>query len=120
MINTADNSNPKAHTHKNSNEDLDKSGRRFRILFENSRDANLIIEDDLFVDCNDATVRMLGYKTKEDILNVRPSKISPEFQSDGERSVDKEKEMIALVHIPEHPPHLCRLKVPGYSGQSPR
>ncbi|MCK5742289.1 MAG: PAS domain S-box protein [Chlorobi bacterium] len=97
MINPADSSNTQANTHKTSKKDPESNGLRFRILFENSRDANLIIEDNLFVDCNDATVRMLGYKTKEDILNVHPSELSPKYQADGQSSVDKEKEMIAFA-----------------------
>ena len=67
---------------------------RFHALFNGSYDAILILENGKFVDCNDATLRMLGYQTKEEVLNLHPSKLSPEFQPDGRRSDEKANEMI--------------------------
>lgn len=67
---------------------------KYRIFFENSTDAMLIIKDYLFVDCNLATVKMLGYDKKEELLNAHPSELSPEFQPDGKKSYDKAIEMM--------------------------
>jgi two-component system cell cycle sensor histidine kinase/response regulator CckA len=69
----------------------------YRELFERSADANLIIDGDTFVDCNDATVKMLRYTTREELLQTHPSELSPEFQPDGQVSFEKANEMMALA-----------------------
>ena len=72
-------------------------GNKYKSFFENSADAMLIIENDEFVDCNPATVAMLGYENKEGIINIPPFKLSPEFQPDGRLSFDKSAEMISIA-----------------------
>ncbi len=57
----------------------------------------LIIENGEFVDCNSATVSMLGYDRKEELINTPPFKLSPEFQPDGSSSFDKAEEMMRLA-----------------------
>jgi len=69
----------------------------YRDLFERSADAILIIEGDTFVDCNEATVRMLRYPSKEDVLLSHPSELSPPTQPDGRDSFEKANEMIAIA-----------------------
>jgi len=70
---------------------------RYREIFERSADAILIIDDDTFVDCNQATVDMLGYGDKEELLRSHPSQLSPEKQPDGRSSFEKANEMIATA-----------------------
>jgi PAS domain S-box-containing protein len=70
---------------------------KYRELFNKSADACLIIGNGLFVDCNQATVDMLGFKTKAEVLNTHPSILSPEFQSDGQSSLEKADQMMALA-----------------------
>jgi len=89
---------------KNVQENLRKSilkteasEKRFRELFEKSSDANLIIENGLFTDCNESALKMLDYHSKTDLLNTHPSAVSPEFQSDGQASVDKANEMMQIA-----------------------
>jgi PAS domain S-box-containing protein len=67
----------------------------YRELFERSADANLIIDGDTFVDCNEATVKMLRYADREELLQTHPSELSPEFQPDGRISYEKANEMMA-------------------------
>jgi PAS domain S-box-containing protein len=69
----------------------------YRELFEHSADAILIIEGETFVDCNDATVEMLRYKSREQVLQTHPSELSPEKQPDGRDSFEKANEMIAIA-----------------------
>ena len=76
---------------------LRESEKKFRDLFEKSEDALLIIENGKFADCNQATVRMLRYKDKNEILNTYPSVLSPEKQPDGRDSLEKANEMIAIA-----------------------
>jgi PAS domain S-box-containing protein len=76
---------------------LHKDDKKYRSFFENSADAMLIIEDGKFVDCNSATVLMLGYDRKEELINTPPFKLSPKFQPDGSSSIDKADEMMRLA-----------------------
>lgn len=76
---------------------MNNNDNRYRSFFENSADAMLIIENDEFVDCNSATVEMLGYVSKEEIINKPPFKLSPKFQPDGCLSFDKATEMIRIA-----------------------
>ena len=53
----------------------------YRELFERSADAILILDGDRFVDCNQATVEMLRYRDKAELLRTHPSELSPPRQS---------------------------------------
>jgi diguanylate cyclase (GGDEF)-like protein/PAS domain S-box-containing protein len=68
-----------------------------RILFENFKDAILIIKNEKFIDCNQAAIDMLGYKNKSEVLQTHPSELSPDKQSDGQNSFTKAKKLIDLA-----------------------
>ncbi len=70
---------------------------KYRIMFEKSKDAILIIENEKFVNCNQAAVDMLGYKNKKEILKTHPSQLSPDKQPDGTDSFTKANEMMDLA-----------------------
>ena len=70
---------------------------QYRALFEQSADAILIIDGDRFVDCNQATVDMLRYRDKQELLETHPSELSPPTQPDGRDSFEKANEMIAIA-----------------------
>jgi PAS domain S-box-containing protein len=70
------------------------SEKKYRRLFEHSKDAILIIENEIFVDCNQATVDLLGYEDKNRLLQTHPSELSPPSQPDGRDSFSKAKEMM--------------------------
>jgi len=80
-------------------EKTEESEKKFRELFEKSGDAILIIENEKFVDCNQATVAMLKYDTKEEFLDTHPSKVSPEMQPDGRKSLEKANKMMETALI---------------------
>jgi PAS domain S-box-containing protein len=69
----------------------------YRELFERSADAILIIENERFVDCNEAAVRMLRHSSREAVLRTHPSELSPPTQPDGRDSFSKANEFIALA-----------------------
>lgn len=71
-----------------------ESEERFRRIFDETTESILLLEDGVFVDCNQATLRMLRMKSKEELLNTRPHEVSPVFQPDGMRSSEKEKHHI--------------------------
>ncbi len=79
---------------KRAKTEVEKSEKRIRELFEKSADSLLVIINRKFVDCNEATLNMLKYGSKKELLNVHPSKLSPEFQPDGRKSKEKADEMI--------------------------
>jgi PAS domain S-box-containing protein len=80
-----------------------RQGDPYRKLFERSADAILIIKNGRFVDCNQATVDMLRFKTRDQALQAHPSELSPPLQPDGRDSREKADEMIALAF--EHGNH---------------
>ncbi|PLX02667.1 MAG: hypothetical protein C0594_11670, partial [Marinilabiliales bacterium] len=80
------------------NEKLSDSDRIYKILFNNSTDPILIIENNKFVDCNNAAVKLLQYKSKKELLNQHPADFSPEFQPDGESSMQKAEELLRLAY----------------------
>lgn len=69
----------------------------YETIFQKSTDGMLIIADGKFVDCNNATVNMLGYTNKEQLLNTHPSELSPEFQPDGRTSYEKAEDNSKFV-----------------------
>jgi PAS domain S-box-containing protein len=73
------------------------SEERFRRLFEDSADPILILNEDGFVDCNQSAVEILEYQTKDDLLSKQPWEISPEFQYDGIKSIDKVKDVVKVA-----------------------
>ncbi|MBN4085313.1 sigma 54-interacting transcriptional regulator, partial [Flavobacteriaceae bacterium AH-315-B10] len=77
---------------------LKLSEKKFKELFNKSSDALLIIKNNIFIDCNIATCKMLGYATKNEFLSVHPSKLSPRIQPDGKNSFKKADEMIRLAY----------------------
>jgi PAS domain S-box-containing protein len=71
--------------------------RALKLLFERSADAILLIDGDVFVDCNQAAVNLLQYSSKNELLLTHLSVLSPPFQPDGRSSFEKANEMIAAA-----------------------
>ncbi|WP_173983254.1 EAL domain-containing protein [Magnetospirillum sp. SS-4] len=72
-----------------------ESEERMRTLFDSSPDPAWIIEDNRFIECNDAAVSILGYPSKDVLLFIHPSQLSPPVQPDGESSFSKAERMMA-------------------------
>jgi diguanylate cyclase (GGDEF)-like protein/PAS domain S-box-containing protein len=70
---------------------------RLRTLFDQSPDPVWIIENGMFVECNEAAVTMLGYSSKIELMDTHPSRLSPPIQPDGEDSFRKAERMMALA-----------------------
>lgn len=81
----------------NATEQSNENESKYKSLFEMADDAILVIENNTFIDCNYAVVKMLGYKNKEELLNTHPSELSPETQPDGRLSFEKAQEMMNLA-----------------------
>jgi diguanylate cyclase (GGDEF)-like protein/PAS domain S-box-containing protein len=82
---------------KKTEQEFKNSEKKYRVLFEKTPDAILIIDNNEFVDCNDATVKMLRYKNKKELLMTHPSVLSPPTQPDGRESWEKAEAMISIA-----------------------
>ena len=69
----------------------------FERLFELSPDPSWIIDGNQFIECNEAAVKALGYKSRNEFLSLHPSKLSPPKQPDGEDSFSKAERMMAIA-----------------------
>ncbi|MCD6580485.1 MAG: cache domain-containing protein [Desulfuromusa sp.] len=78
-------------------EKLRSSEEKYRVFFENSANAMLMIRSGKFVDCNLAALNLLGYENKESFLYLSPENLSPELQSDGQWSSIKAYEMMQIA-----------------------
>ena len=83
---------------RRSEQEVLERERLFRLLFERSGDANLLIDGNHFVDCNQATVDLLKAVDKASVLGAHPGQLSPGTQPDGRASTEKAEEMITLAH----------------------
>jgi PAS domain S-box-containing protein len=70
----------------------------FSRLFNESTDPILLLSENQFIDCNQSTIKILGYHTKEEVLQKSPWNLSPYFQLDGRLSSEKAKEMMSIAY----------------------
>ena len=71
-----------------------ESEQRFMDVLYASEDAILLLDNDVFVDCNRAAARMLGYACRDDFLRRNPADLSPPTQPDGRDSREKAQELL--------------------------
>ena len=73
-----------------------ESEDRYRVLFETSREAMMILAPPewKFVSANSATLTLFGVKEQETFVSLSPWALSPLTQPDGRPSMDKAREMI--------------------------
>ncbi|AKD01858.1 PAS domain S-box protein [Pontibacter korlensis] len=69
---------------------------KYKLLFESSYDAILLFKDGVVVDCNDKAIEFFRC-TREDLIGKSPRHYSPEFQPDGESSVQKTERIMRQV-----------------------
>lgn len=77
-------------------DELEKNQLKYKTLFDSANDAIFLMDEDIFIDCNNKTLEMFECK-REDIINKPPYEFSPEFQPDGQPSKEKALEKISAV-----------------------
>ena len=84
--------------HGGGGEVLADGDARYRLLFERSADAILLLDThtNQFVEYNQAALDMLRC-TREELRALHPSLLSPRLQEDGRESFEKANEMIAAA-----------------------
>ncbi len=76
---------------------LKEGEKKFRLLFERSSDPMFLLDRYSFFDCNEAALKRLQAKDKNDV-RVHHSRLSPERQPDGSPSREKARKMIDLAY----------------------
>ncbi|MHA1669619.1 MAG: hybrid sensor histidine kinase/response regulator, partial [Promethearchaeota archaeon] len=61
---------------------------KYHTLFESANDSIFLMDEDIFIDCNQKTLDLFNCK-REEIINQPPYRFSPEFQPDGMSSKEK-------------------------------
>jgi diguanylate cyclase (GGDEF)-like protein/PAS domain S-box-containing protein len=85
---------------KKAESDLRDSEEKFRLLFEAAPDPILLMDDSFrFIDCNSAAVHMFGVANRGNVLHRNLAYFSPEYQPDGELSLDKTENVIRLAYV---------------------
>jgi len=82
---------------KRYEEMLQNSENRYRVLFEDSADATLLMGEEGFLDCNSAALQLFGYSAEAPMLH--PADISPPSQPDGTPSLAASKQKIAAAFL---------------------
>jgi len=77
-------------------EAVEKNEKRYRTIFESSRDAVMTLAPPFwkFTSGNTATVRMFRTKDEKAFISLGPWEVSPKYQPDGQLSAAKAKKMI--------------------------
>ncbi|HLG99418.1 MAG TPA: EAL domain-containing protein [Bryobacteraceae bacterium] len=78
---------------------LRDSASKHRVLFEEAADANLLMSENGFLDCNEAALKMFGYSSKAEFLALRPDEFSPQDQPDGTSSREGSERNIAIAFL---------------------
>jgi two-component system sensor histidine kinase/response regulator len=76
---------------------LRESEERFRVLFEDTRQAVVLLEDGRCIAANQAALTQLGVRDMKDMVGLVPRDFAPEFQPDGESSAAKAGRALAIL-----------------------
>jgi diguanylate cyclase (GGDEF)-like protein/PAS domain S-box-containing protein len=82
---------------ENKTREVARQKEVFETLFEKSSDGIFILDGQKIIQCNEKIIEMLRYDTKDQLLGKRPAMLSPKYQPDGELSLEKGDEMVALA-----------------------
>lgn len=76
---------------------LSNSDAKYRILYESSEDAIMLLNPKtcVFVGGNPSTIRIFGAKDEKAFIEIGPAQVSPKYQRDGQLSSEKAVEMMS-------------------------
>lgn len=79
---------------KEQERELEQREKKYRSLFEDTRDALMLLDRDGFFDCNERTLELFGADSVAEFVENTPWELSPPRQPDGTDS-----EEAALAHV---------------------
>lgn len=82
---------------KQLEDELRWNEERFRNLFHDSPNANFLIQGDRYVDCNQASIDLLGLENREKVIGYRFWEVSPSAQAGGLPAPDYARQHVDLV-----------------------
>ena len=71
---------------KRAEEAVRNSEARYRSLFESTGDSIMLLDENGFLECNQAALRFFGCTSKEEFISKHPAELSPPKQPDGSDS----------------------------------
>jgi PAS domain S-box-containing protein len=83
---------------KKVEKNLVESEEKFRAIYLHSHDAIMLLHRNGFIDCNPQALKLFKIQTKEGLLKVHPSVLSPPFQADGRSSFEASEEYISTAY----------------------
>jgi len=75
-----------------------ESEEKFKLIYEGSNDAIMLLDKNGFFDCNMKTLEIFRINNKEEFIGLHPSKISPPTQPDGRISLEAADEKINFAY----------------------
>lgn len=93
---------------------IKESEEQYRVLFETAGDSIFLMDNRIFIDCNQKTLEIFDC-TRDQIIGKPPYEFSPEFQPDGQKSLKKAIQKINAARNGE--PQLFEWKHKKYSGE---
>lgn len=78
-----------------ANRALEESEKKFRNIFESSKDAMMLLSKDGFIDGNDAALLMFSFETVDEFMGRQLGELSPPLQPDGLNSKKAAEEKVA-------------------------
>ena len=88
---------PDVTERKRTEEMLQRSETKYRVVFEDSADATWLMDETGFLDCNSAALQMFGYAIGTEMLH--PADVSPPSQPDGTNSRTAAERKIAAAFL---------------------
>ncbi|MEO0374800.1 MAG: PAS domain S-box protein [Cyanobacteria bacterium P01_A01_bin.17] len=82
---------------KQAEADLIRSEQKYRTLNDATQDAVMLLDEQLFLDCNPATLKIFGCRSTEEFCGKGPVDFSPPYQPDGRSSQQGAQETIAAA-----------------------
>ena len=79
---------------KNNLKQMYETENKFKVIFERSHSAIVILKDEKIVDCNPKAEKFFGLNRLQ-LMGKNPAELSPEFQEDNRNSSEKATELIA-------------------------
>lgn len=80
-----------------NNKQIKEQKMVFETLYQKSADGIWLLKEGVFIDCNEAIMKMFKAKDKKQLINVTLAEVSPDYQPDGQNSCDKSHWMNSIA-----------------------